>query len=109
MEGIEDVKLQLNGHSRVFSALTAEIRKVVSLLPPLHAVQPLAAAQAQVPVPNFNLPLREVTDLSTLNMLLADKANLASYVSVARCNLYVLYGFLAGSPDTARLMKCDCI
>ena len=92
MEGIEDVKLQLNGHSRAFSALTAEIRKVVSLLPPLHAVQPLAAAQAQVPVPNFNLPLREVTDLSTLNMLLADKANLASYVSVVRCNLYVLYG-----------------
>ena len=29
MEGLEDVKLQLNNHSRAFSTLTAEVRKSV--------------------------------------------------------------------------------
>ena len=62
--------------------MTAEVRNAIQLLPPMHNVHPLAgAAVAQGPQPNFNLPMRELTDLAHLNMLLSDKANIVAYVS----------------------------
>ena len=85
VESVEDVKLQLNNHSRAFSALTTEVRNAIQLLPPLHAVVPLDAQPPPNPPPNFNLPLSEVTDLSVLNMLLADKENVVAFVSGLSC------------------------
>ena len=85
VESVEDVKLQLNNHSRAFSALTTEVRNAIQLLPPLHAVVPLDAQPPPNPPPNFNLPLSEVTDLSVLNMLLADKENVVAFVSTLSC------------------------
>ena len=83
LDGLEDIKLQLNNHSRAFSALTTEVRKAVELLPPLHNVVPLNDDQAVLQAPSFNLPLREIHELAELNMQLSDKANLSAFVSAS--------------------------
>lgn len=83
-EGVEDIKIQLNAHSRAFSTLTAEVRRAIELLPPLHAVVPINDQAPAVvnQAPNFGLPLKLLTDLAVLNMLLADKANVPAFVSL---------------------------
>ena len=81
LDGLEDIKLQLNNHSRAMSTLTTEVRKAVELMPPLHPVVPLDDAQAVLNAPSFNLPLRELHELPTLNMQLSDKSNVTAFVS----------------------------
>ena len=81
LDGLEDIKLQLNNHSRAMSTLTTEVRKAVELMPPLRPVVPLDDAQAVLNAPSFNLPLRELHELPTLNMQLSDKSNVTAFVS----------------------------
>lgn len=83
LEGLEDVKLQLSAHSRAFTALSTEVRNVLQSIPTLQNAMPLA--QPPTNAPNFNLPLRDETDLPHLNMLLADRGNVVVFVSL-RCN-----------------------